>query len=153
MSVINIVAYLIISKKWFFKIKYAQQGLLRVLTFYFVGVLLIHTPHPFLLLFGKQRYSFGLLNNLVENMYWSSTLFVFSYHLIEASLLVFFVCILDKWYWKLVPFFIAIAGQNILAETNILIFMEGWKLIYTIIIYIICLTVFILTEKYTLKPD
>ena len=152
MSVIVVVAFLVIAKKWFAKIKHAQQGLPRVLTFYFVGMLIIHTPNPFLLLLGKQKYSLGLLNNLVGDIYWSSTLFGFSYHLIEASLLVFFVYVLDKWYWKLVPFIIAIVGQSILAKMNILIFMEGWKLIYTIIIYTICLGVFILIEKYTLKP-
>jgi len=153
MSVINLVAFLVISKKWFIKIKHPQQGLSRILTFYFIGMLIIHTPSPFLLLLGKQRYTLELLDNLVENMYWSSTLFAFNYHLIEASLLVFFVCVLDKWYWKLVPYIIAVVSQSIFAKMNILIFMNGWKLIYTIIIYTACLTAFILIEKHTLKTD
>ncbi|MHB1391690.1 MAG: hypothetical protein ACYCYE_01165 [Clostridia bacterium] len=153
MSGINIVAFLLISRKWFTNIKDARRKLPRLLTFYFVGMLIIHTPNPFLLLLGKQYYSLELINNIVENRYLSSTLFSFSYHLIEASLLVFFVCVLDKWYWKLVPFVIAYVGQIILAKMNILIFMEGWKLIYTIIIYTVCLSIFILIEKYTLKPD
>jgi hypothetical protein len=153
MSVINVVAFLVISKKWFIKLKHAQQGLPRLLTFYFIGMLIIHTPNPFLLLLGKQRYSLELVNNLVGNMYWASTLFGFTYHLVEASLLVFFVSFLDKWYWKIVPFIVAFVGQSILAKMNILIFMDGWKLIYTIAIYTVCLTAFILIEKHTLKPD
>jgi hypothetical protein len=153
MSFINTITFLVIVKKWFVNIKNARQGLPRLLTFYFVGMLIIHTPNPFLLLLGKQYYSVELLNNMVRNRYWSSTLFSFSYHLIEASLLVFFVCALNKWYWKLVPFIIAYIGQYTLVKINILIFQEGWKLLYTLLLYTACLTVFILIEKYTLKPD
>ena len=153
MSGINTIVFLLISRKWFTNIKDARRRLPRALTFYFVAMLIIHTPNPFLLLLGKQRYSFGLINNLVGNMYWSSTLFGFSYHLIEAFILVIFVCVLDKWYWKLVPLIMDIVFQSILAKMNILIFMEGWKLIYTLFIYTICIGIFILIEKYTLKPD
>jgi hypothetical protein len=153
MSGINIVAFLVISKKWFTKIKHAQYNIPRLLTFYFIGFLIIHTSAPLLLLLGKQYYSLGLINKIVGNMYRSSIIFIFSYHLIEVSLLVVFVCILDKWYWKVVPFVLAIVGQSVLAKMHILIFMEGWKLVYTLIIYTVCLAAFILIEKYTLKPD
>ncbi|HYF82504.1 MAG TPA: hypothetical protein VEB00_05705 [Clostridia bacterium] len=153
MSGINTVVFLVIVTKWFAKIKHAQYNIPRLFTFYFVGFLIIHTPAPLLLLLGKQYYSLGLIDKIVGNMYRSSIIFIFSYHLIEIAFLVFFVCVLDKWYWKLVPFIIAIVGQRILAKMNILIFMEGWKLIYTIIIYTVCLAAFILIEKHTLKPD
>ena len=153
MSGINSIAFLIIVRVWFAKIRHVQYNIPRLLTFYFVGFLFVHIPAPLLLLLGKQNYSLGLINEIVGNMYRSSTLFSFSYHLIEVSFLVFFVCILDKWYWKLVPFVIAIVGQSALAEMNILVFTEGWKLIYTILIYTLSLTIFILIEKHTLKPD
>lgn len=153
MSGINTVAFLVIAKKWFAKIKHAQYNIPRLLTFYFIGFLIIHTPFPLLLLLGKQHYTLGLIDKIVGNMYRSSIIFIFSYHLIEVFLLVFFVCVLDKWYWKLVPFVIAYVGQSILAQINILVFAEGWQLIYTLIIYTLCLAIFILIEKYTLKPD
>ena len=153
MSGINIIAFLVIAKRWFAKIKNAQYNIPRLLTFYVIGFLITHTPAPLLLLLGKQYYSLSLIDKIVGNMYRSSIIFIFSYHLIETSLLVFFVCVLDKWYWKLVPFVIAIVGQSILAKMNILIFMEGWKLIYTILIYTLCLIIFMLIEKYTLKPE
>jgi hypothetical protein len=153
MSVINTIAFLVISTKWFVNLKYAKRNIPRLLTFYFVGMLIIHTPTPFLLLLGKQYYSFDIIDKIVGNMYRSSLIFIFSYHLIEAALLVFFVCVLDTWYWKLVPFVIAYVGQSILAQMNILNFTEGWKLIYTLLIYTLCLTIFMLIEKYTLKPD
>ncbi len=152
MSGINIIAFLVIVKKWFAKIKHIQYNIPRLLTFYFIGFLIIHTPTPLLLLLGKQYYSLGLIDKIVDNMYRSSTIFIFSYHLIEVTFLVFFVCVLDRWYWKLVPFVIAAVGQSILAKMNILIFMEGWKLIYSIAIYYVCLVIFILIENHTLKP-
>ncbi|KUO77696.1 MAG: hypothetical protein APF77_13215 [Clostridia bacterium BRH_c25] len=153
MSGINTVSFLIISQKWFSKVKHAQYKIPRLLTFYFIGFLIIHTPAPFLLLLWKQYYSLALIDKLIGNLYRSSIIFIFTYHLIETAFVVFFICVLDKWYWKVVPFIIAILGQSVLAKMNILIFMEGWKLLYTILIYSVCLVVFILIEKYTLIPD
>ena len=153
MSGINIIAFLVIAKRWFAKIEHAQYNIPRLLTFYFIGFLIIHTPAPLLLLLGKQYYSLSLIDKIVGNMYRSSIIFIFNYHLIEIAFLVFFVCVLDKLYWKLVPFVIAYVGQSILVKMNILVFMEGWKLIYTILIYTVCLVAFMLIEKYTLKPD
>ncbi len=153
MSGINTIVFLVLSKKWFAKIKHTQYNIPRLLTFYFVGFLIVHIPAPLLLLLGKQYYSLSLITNLVENMYRSSIIFIFTYHLIEVALLVLCVCVRDKWYWKLVPFAIAYVGQSILAKMNILIFIEGWKLIYSLLIYTICICIFILIEKYTLKPD
>lgn len=152
MSGINIVTFLLLAKKWFAQIKHPQYNIPRLLTLYFVGFLIIHTPAPFLLLLWKQYYSLDLINKIVENTYRSSIIFIFSYHLIEVLLLVFFVCVLDKWYWKLVPFLIAYAGQFMLAKMNILRFLEGWTLSYSLILYTLSITVFILIEKYTLKP-
>lgn len=153
MSVINTTVFMLLSRKWFYKVKHAKYNIPRLVTLYFVGFLLLHTPSPFLLLLMKQYYSLDLINNLVGNLYRSSIIFIFSYQLIESLFLVFFICILGKWYWKLVPFAIVAAGQSIMAKTNILVFQEGWKLSYTLFLYFIQLGLFILTEKYTLKHD
>ncbi|HYE81136.1 MAG TPA: hypothetical protein VEG39_03100 [Clostridia bacterium] len=153
MSVINTVLFLVIVKKWFAKVKHARRTLSRVITFYFVGFVIIHTPIPLLFLSGKQYYSLGLIENMVGNTCRASIIFIFAYHLLELSIFVLFICILDKWYWKIVPYVIAVLVQSIFAKMNILVFLNGWKLIYSIIIYCICLTVFILIEKYTLRPD
>ena len=152
MSVIVVVLFLTISRKWFVQMNHTRYGLTRAVIFYFIGLLIIHTPVPLLLLFGKQYYSLGLVENMFGNLYRSSTIFIFAYHLIESFLLVFFVCIFNKWLWKLVPFIIAFVGQSTLAKMNILIFQDGWQLLYTNLIYAICLIVFILIERYTLRP-
>lgn len=153
MSTINVIAFMLIAKKWFEKIKHPQYNISRLLTFYFICMLIIHTPMPFLLLWGKQHYSLELVNRIVGNIYRSSIIFIFTYHLIEAAFMVYFICVLEKWYWKLAPYVIGIVVQSALAKMNILIFTEGWKLIYTIIIHIVCITIFILVEKHTLKPE
>lgn len=153
MSVINTAAFLIIARKWFTKMYPARYDIPRLLTFYFIGFLIIHTPAPFLLLMGKQHYSLDLVNKIVDNMYRSSIIFIFSAHMLEAFLLVLFVCVLGRWYWKLVPLAISAVFQSILAKMNILVFTEGWKLIYTISIYSLFIITFILVEKYTLRPE
>ena len=105
-------------------------------------------PIPIILLLGKQYYNV----NWVPDMYLSSTMFIFFYQLVEALLLVLFVCVLNKWYWKLVPFVIAFVGQSILVYLNILLFKDGWNLFYTTLVYFTGIATFILIEKYTLIP-
>lgn len=152
MSAVIVVIFLYVSKRWFKKITEIRYGLPRVIILFFAMFVIIHIPAPLLLLFGKEYYNSGLIENMVGNIYRSSTIFIFFYNLIETFLLVYFVCILDKWFWKLVPFIISFIGQSILAEMNILVFLNGWKLSYTLLIYGVCLSVCILMEKYTLKP-
>ncbi len=152
MSAINVIIFMTIARKWFEKIKHPQYNIPRLLTFYFVGFLIIHTPFPFLLLLRKQHYSIEMIFRIVGNMYRTSIMFIFSYHLIETAVIVYFVCVLGKWYWKLLPFVMTAAVQTALAKMNILILTEGWKLIYTIALYWVCLAVFMLLEKYTLRP-
>jgi hypothetical protein len=153
MSVIIVSVFLVVAKKWFAKIINLRHRLPRTIIFYFVAFVIIHFPVPLLLLFGKQYYSLDFVNNIFGNLYWASTIFIYTYQIIETFFLVYFVCILDKWFWKLVPFFIAIAGQSILAKMNILIFQDGWNLLYALLIYVMSLAVFMLIEKYTLKPS
>jgi hypothetical protein len=72
--------------------------------------------------------------------------------MVETFILVFFVGVLKKWYWKLVPFMVAFIGQSLLVNLNILVFRDGWNLFDTMLIYFMSLTAFILIEKYSLKP-
>ncbi len=153
MSAINTAAFLIISRKWFAKIIPPKRNFPRLITFYFVGFLLIHTPSPFLLLLGKQYYRLDIFNRLVGNMSRASIIFIFCYQLITAALMVYFVCVLDKWYWKLIPFAITIVGECFFYLADILVIQAGWKLIYTILLYMLGPAVFILLERYTLRPD
>lgn len=140
--------YQIISKIWFKKINDIRYGLVRTSTFYFVGFVILHYPIPILLLLGKQFYRI----NLVQDTFLSSIIFIFSYQLVETLILVFLVCVLKKWFWKFVPYIIAFIGQCILKNMNILVFEDGWNLFYSILVYYICITTFILLEKYSLNP-
>jgi hypothetical protein len=153
MSAINIVAFLLISKKWFSKMNQKPYGITRAITFYFVSVLLIHTSDPILLLLGKQHYHLDLINNLVGDFYLSSILLTFIYHLVICLLYVFFVCILKKWYWKIAPFIISSTTLLIFAKMKILIIDDDWRLVYYLLMQQICIAIFILVEKFTLKQD
>jgi hypothetical protein len=153
MSTINIVVFLLISRSWFFKINQKPYGLTRALTFYFVALIIIHTPVPILLFLGKQYYQIGFINNWAGNFYLSNLIIAYFYHLFESSLLVLFVCVLKKWYWNIMPFIISFVIQSIFVKANILIIDDEWKLVYTVIIYEIFIALFILLEKYTLTPN
>lgn len=148
MTGLAIFIYQILTKDWFIKMNKLQPGLLRISTFYGVGFVILHYPIPILLLLGKQYYNV----NWVQDMYLSSTMFIFTYQLVETLILVFFVCVLKQWFWKLVPFIIAFVGQSILVNLNILVFQDGWDLFNTILVYFTGLLTFILIEQYALSP-
>ncbi len=143
MTVICIFVYQLVTKSWFEKMHDMKSGFLRFITFYLVGFVLLHYPVPVLLLLGKEYYHV----NWVSDLYLASTLFIFTYQLAETVLLVFFVCVLEKWYWKIIPFGIAIIGQRILLNLKILVLCEGWNFLYTMTIYYLSITVFILIVK------
>lgn len=153
MTATVIAIFLTICMYWFTRINQKPYGLTRALTFYFVALLVIHTPSPILLLLGKQHYEISLINNWSGDFYLSSIIIIFSYHLVESFLLVLFTCILKRWYWKAAPFILSIVAQSTFAKMNILIFEDGWKLVYTLFIYEVFIAAFILLEKYTLIPD
>jgi len=139
---------LTIAQKWFSIMNQKRHGLPRFITLYFVSLVIIHISFPVLLLLDKQYYGMAL----TQNLYRSSIIFILSYHLLEALIVVGF-SYLNKWYWKLIPFVISFLGQSILANRGILIFRDGWTLFYTIFIYAISITVCMLVEKYTLQPQ
>jgi hypothetical protein len=153
MTFIAVTIFLSIFNSWFSKMNEKRYGLTRAVTFYFVAMIIIHIPAPILLLLGKQYYQLNFINDLVGDLYLASIIIIFFYHLIEASLLVLFNCILEKWYWRILPVVISIAVQSILFKLNILVVKDGWNLAYTLLIYEIFIIAFGFVEKYTIKPD
>lgn len=153
MTALTVLLLLIISKYWFAKLLRKPYGSTRMITFYFIALLIIHTPAPILLLLGKQHYQTGLSERLFKDFYLSSIVFIFFYHLVLSFIVVLLTCVLKKWYWKAMPFIFPVIVQSIFAKTGILRIDDGWKLIYTILIYEAFIALFILLEKTTLKPD
>lgn len=147
MTVTATILYLVIFKKWFPLMNEVRQGLPRFITLYFAAFVIIHLPIPLMLLYGKQYYSVVI----TQDMYQSSTIFIVFYQLVETFIVMFFL-FLDKWYWKLAPYFISSAGQIFLANRNILIIQDSWSLVYTLLLYGSVLTLCLLMEKYTLRP-
>ena len=153
MTPIAVVIFLIFFLKWFIKMNQERYGLTRGVTFFFVAMIIIHIPAPVLLLMGKQYYQIGLINNLVGNLYLSSIIIIFFYHLIEAFLAVLFTCVFKKWYLKILPIIISIVVQSIFFKMNILIIKDAWNMGLTLLIYEIFIAAYILVEKFTLKPE
>lgn len=147
MTVTATILYLVILKKWFPLMNEVRRGLPRLITLYFAAFVIIHLPIPLMLFYGKQYYSVFV----TQDIYQSSTIFIVFYQLVETSVVMFFL-FLDKWYWKLVPYFISSAGQISLASRNILIIQDNWNLVYTLLLYAIVITLCLLMEKYTLRP-
>lgn len=151
MSAINTVLFLVISRKWFAKMNQNPQGKTRAAIFFFVSLVIIHIPSPLLLLFGKLYYHMDFIHMMTNDLYRTSIIITFAYHLLESFLLVMVACILKNPWWKLVPLIASPVAQIIMAKSGILNFAEGWKLIYTIIIYELFIIIFLLVEKHTLQ--
>lgn len=153
MTALTVLLLLIISKYWFAKLLQKPYGSTRAVTFYFIAMVIIHIPAPILLLLGKQHYQTALTDRLSKDFYLSSVIFIFFYHLILSFIFVLLTCVLKKWYWKAVPFIFPITVQSLLARIGILKIADGWKLIYTILVYEAFIALFVLLEKTTLKPE
>lgn len=147
MSAGIVLLYHAIAKIWYGKIRQVSCNIQWYITFFFIATFISRLPITVLLLLGKQYYSLGW----VENMYRDSSLFAVIYHFGMSIFYVFYVCMLKKWYWKLVPIVIFLLGDIILINMNILIIQNGWSLLYLTIIRTISLAVFILIAEYTLK--
>jgi len=152
MTFLAVIFFLSIYHKWFSIMNQKRYGLTRAATFYFVAMLIIHIPAPVLLLLGKQHYQMNFVNNILGDLYLSSIIITFFYHLVEALLLVVFTCVLKAWYWSLLPIVFSITAQTIFANMHILIINLGWNLTYTVALYVLFILLYILVEKYTLKP-
>lgn len=149
MSAINVIAFMLISSNWFHKMNRQRSGKTRAITFFFIALIVVHTPTPILLLLGKQHAQISFINRLVDNFYRSSTIIAFAYHLVVSFIFVIFICVLKKWYWKLIPFIFSITVLSVSAKMNILVMDNGWKLAYTLLIQQLLIVAFILLEKYT----
>ncbi|AFM40702.1 hypothetical protein Desaci_1713 [Desulfosporosinus acidiphilus SJ4] len=149
MTGIIILVYQFFSKIWFKKMDKMQHGWLKYITFYLVGFVLLHYPAPILLLWGKQYYNV----HWVSDLYLSSTLFIFSYQLVESLIYVFFVCVLNNWYWKIVPYLVALIGQSVLLSIKVLVVCDGWSFLYTVLVYYLSITAFIVIEKNFLPEE
>ncbi|MGE5630937.1 MAG: hypothetical protein ACM3TR_07570 [Caulobacteraceae bacterium] len=148
MSAIIVVSFQVISKKWFIRMNQFRHGFTRHITFFFVAFLIMYSPNPLLLIAKMQFYRMGW----VGNKYLDSSILTFIYYPLLCSITVFFVCMLDKWYWKVVPLIIFIISDINLVNTNMLIFQHGWNLFYLAITHALCLAAFITLEKHVLKP-
>ncbi len=152
MTIGAVLFFMLLFFKWFPKVRRGCRGTVRGITFYFVAMVIVHTPAPILLLLDKQYYHLELVSRMTGNIVQASIMIVFFYHLLESLLLVICTCILKKWYWRLLPFAVSITVQSLLSRMNILVFENGWNLWYTLLIYEIFIGIYIFVEKYTLKP-
>ena len=60
MSIIIVVIFLNVAKKWYTKINQTYGRLTRAITYFFVWLVILHLPFPLLLLSHKQYYNVGL---------------------------------------------------------------------------------------------
>lgn len=151
MTSVSAFVILIIDSIWFDKITRQCSRSVRVITFYFVALLIVHTPAPILMLLGKQYYYLKPISDYYGNVYLASIVIIFFYHVMECFLLIICTCLLNKWYWRLIPFFVSVVVQSLLLKFDILIFTNGWKLIYTLIVYETFIGIYTAVEGYTLK--
>lgn len=152
-TIITSIIYLLFIRWWFTKINRKQSVPIRVFTFFFVALVVVHFPAPILMLLGMQHYESSFIRIYFNNFYLSSIMFNFSYHMVECFLIVIFTCILKKWFWKAAPFVISIVAQSLFAEMHILVLENGWKLIYSIFVYAVFIALFELLERFSLRPD
>jgi len=149
MSFIIVFAFCLINKTWFNKLYQKCHGFSRSITMFFIAVIIIQIPNAVLLLSGRQFYRL----KWVENIYQDSTLFAVIFSLCISFIFVIFICILQKWFWKFVPFIAHLLSDWILMNMNILVFQNGWNIFHLSIIHFISLTMFILINKYTLNKN
>jgi hypothetical protein len=116
-------------------------------------LVLLHFYSAILSLLGKEQYHIEWVNHLAGDIYLATALISFPIHLFfDSVIIVLFVCILHRWYWKIAPFIISGAVLYLLYSANILVIEDKWNIIYSIIINYVCIGIFILLEKYGLKP-
>lgn len=152
MTVITVVISMRLATKWFDKLQNGCHGFARAATFFFIALLIVHFPAPILLLLGKQYYQLNIINNYFDDLYQSSIIFIFSYHLLESIVLVLITCIFKKHYLKILPFIISVIAQCIFLSLNLLIVKDDWHIASTLILYEVFIGVFLMIEKKTLKP-
>lgn len=151
MSVITVFIFIAISRRWFLKMIKPRRRSIRAVVFYFVAMFIIHIPSPLLLLYGRTSYTMEWIYQKVQDIYITSIIITFFYHLLESFLVVLVTCILKNPKWKIVPFIVSPAVQILFARTGIMVVKNGWKPVYTILIYVVFIAAFMFVEKNTLK--
>lgn len=148
----GIAAFIFFSvvKKWFFLLDQKRHGLIRRASFFLLAFIVIHTPICTLMELGKLFYRVGLDKT---NPYRDTTLFIYMFQLGAAATYTIFICILKKWYWKLVPIGIFLLADSILMHRGVLVFQGGFNLFYLFMIRTVFLVCYVLLEKYTFRPD
>ncbi|TWD99367.1 hypothetical protein FB550_1072 [Neobacillus bataviensis] len=135
-------------KKWYSIVNRKRHKSPRIIIFWTIAWIILQTPTSILMLLGKQFFHV----NWVENIYRDSTLFSgFLYHVLMAVIVIFFIYIPKKGYWRVVPFFVLLLGDVFLMNMKILVFHDDWKLSYLICIRAASLLFIMLIEKFTLR--
>ena len=114
---IAVFVYLTLIKIWYKQLLGRQLLLIRYITFFCIAWDIIHIPVFLLLLLGKMHFSIGWF----ANAYRDSTVFSVVYNQCIALVFVFFVCVLNKWFWKLTPIILFSLGDIIFMKLNILL--------------------------------
>jgi hypothetical protein len=144
-----IFLYCVITKQWHARLDDKRFRILRYIAFSYALWTVLYTPTIPLLLAEKQHFSAGWF----ENSYLDSAMFAFVYDAFLSFICIYFICILKKWYWKLVPFAFCFACDITLMISGHLFFSGGWNMFYLILLRTICLSLYIALEsKYSYRP-
>jgi len=140
--------FLIAMKRWYMVLQETGSRFPRVAVFWTIAWVILQTPTSVLLLFDKQFFRV----NWVDNLYRDSTLFSgFLYDVAMAFVVLFFMYVPKKRYWRAAPLPILVAADAWLWKGGILVFYDDWRFIYLIGIRAVSLVVIYLLERYTLN--
>ncbi|AEI39683.1 hypothetical protein KNP414_01115 [Paenibacillus mucilaginosus KNP414] len=140
--------FMVSMKKWYVILHKTKLKTPRTIVFWTIAWVILQAPTSVLMLFDKQFFRV----HWVENIYRDSTLFSgFLYHVLTASIVIFFMYVPKSKYFMIIPFVIHVLADAILLSVGILIFYGNWKLIYLICIRAVCLLIINRLEKLTLN--
>jgi hypothetical protein len=143
-----IFSYCVFMKAWYAQLKNKRRTFLRFITLWFALLIIMKLPVTALLLTGMQHAYVGWF----ENTYRDSGVFSVFYNAAVSLGCAFFICVLKKWYWKLVPFLLYFTGDAVLTGLGLLFFSGGWNIYYFMLTRPLCLILFIALEnKYPYK--
>lgn len=136
---------LLAMKKWYAALRAGTHAVWRVLAFYFNSWLLLVAPTIVLLLAGKQHYSLGLS----QNYYLDDIFTEVPYCLLLSAVVVYFIAVRKKTYWKTIPFVLLLSGDIFLSQAGVMIFKDGWSLFYLLELRVLCLLFYLVLEKHS----
>lgn len=149
MSGAAVFLFLIIMRFWYAKLEDEKFKIMRYLTYSFIFSLIMFMPTSILILTDKAFYH----ARIFADIYKDSVFFSFLFHSSIALLCTSFLCVLEKWYWKLIPFLLFLISDYLLMALGILNFAYGWNILYLVIIRTLSLIIFIwLEHKYSYNP-